>query len=118
MARTRGSYTHTTETRVRIAERLADPDVKARHKAAAKAAWEDPDKRRQASERARETHADPAMRAKISQRTKEGILAAAGMAPELTALRSAWQGARPAVRKRFLAELMAELVEAADVGRA
>ncbi|WP_439575278.1 hypothetical protein [Phreatobacter sp.] len=45
------------------------------------------------------------------------MLAAAGMAPELTALRVAWLHARPAVRNRFLVELMNAMVEAADVSR-
>lgn len=58
--------------------------------------------------------ADPEVRKRISDRTKEGMLAAAGMLPELAALRSAWRAARPAVRKRFLSELMAEMVEACD----
>lgn len=73
--------------------------------------------RRALSQKVRASMADPEVRKRISDRTKEGMLAAAGMLPELAALRSAWRAARPAVRKRFLSELMAEMVEACDVGR-
>lgn len=114
MPRTQGSYKHSPETRVKIAERLADPAVKARHQAAAKAAWEDPEKRRRASEKARAINTDPAMRAKISQRTKEGMLAAAGLAPELAGLREAWAAARPSVRAMFLTELFSQVTGEAD----
>jgi hypothetical protein len=77
-----------------------------------------PEQRRALSQKVRATMADPEVRKRISDRTNEGMLAASDLAPELTALRDAWRVARPAVRKRFLAEVMAELVEAADVGRA
>jgi hypothetical protein len=45
--------------------------------------------------------ADPEVR----QRIKDGMKAASGEAAELQMLRAAWVEARPAARKRFLAEL-------------
>ena len=77
-----------------------------------------PSARQAISEKVRATMSDPEVRKRISERTKDGMMAAAGMMPELSALRCAWRGARPAVRKRFLSELMADLVEAGDVGSA
>jgi hypothetical protein len=45
--------------------------------------------------------ADPAVR----QRIQDGMRAASGEATELQTLRAAWHAARPATRKRFLADL-------------
>ena len=70
------------------------------------------------SQKVRTSMSDPEVRKRISERTKDGMMAAAGMLPELSALRRAWRDARPTVRKRFLSELMADLVEAGDVGSA
>jgi hypothetical protein len=89
---------HSPETRARIANslraRMIDPAVRAQISADTKARM-----------------ADPAVR----QRIRDGMAAAAGDLVPLTVLRSAWQGAPPNVRRRFVAELLAPLFEdAAD----
>jgi hypothetical protein len=59
---------------------------------------------------------DPAVRARISAATKAGMARAAGSAPELSVLRSAWAAARPSVREKFITELLGPLfsVEQSD----
>jgi hypothetical protein len=90
--------TQSAETKAKIADtlraRMTDPAVRAKISTATKARM-----------------ADPAVR----QRIRDGMAAAAGDLVSLTILRSAWQGAPPGVRRRFMEELLAPLFkDAAD----
>jgi hypothetical protein len=49
---------------------------------------------------------DPDVRRKISEGTKAGLKNASGSIPELRELRTIWLRAPPAVRKRFLSEIL------------
>ena len=81
----RGGWKHSPETRARIAETMRSRSA-------------------EISQRTIVRMADPEVR----QRIRDGMKAAsgeAGEAAELQMLRAAWFTARPAARKRFLAEL-------------
>jgi hypothetical protein len=84
--------TQSAETKARIANtlraRMNDPALRAKISADTKARM-----------------ADPAVR----QRIRDGMAAAAGDLVSLTVLRSAWRGAPPGVRRRFIEELLAPL---------
>jgi hypothetical protein len=67
-----------------------------------------PESRRRIAEGTRAAMAAPALRRRISEATKRGM----GTLPELNRLRAAWRDARPLVRRRFLNELWAPLVDA------
>jgi hypothetical protein len=85
---------HSVEAKARIAEtlraRMTDPEVRARISVATKARM-----------------ADPAVR----QRIRDGMAAAKGDLVSVTALRAAWRGAPPSVRRAFIVELLAPLCE-------
>lgn len=68
-----------------------------------------PEQRAIISTRTREAMAPLEVRRRISEATKRGIAARAEWAPELIALRSAWRGASPEARERFLDELLQPL---------
>jgi hypothetical protein len=86
-------------------------ETKARIVATLRARMNDPAVRAQISADTKARMADPAVR----QRIRDGMAAAAGDLVSLTVLRSAWQGAPPSVRRRFIEELLAPLFEdAAD----
>ncbi|MBI5260882.1 MAG: hypothetical protein HY852_03570 [Bradyrhizobium sp.] len=70
-----------------------------------------PEERAKISEATKARMADPAVR----QRIRDGMQAASGEANELRALRAAWRDVRPAVRKRFLNEILAAALTAFDV---
>ena len=78
----RGGWKHSPETRARIAETMRSRSA-------------------EISQRTIDRMADPEVR----QRIRDGMKAASGEAAELQVLRAAWFTARPAARKRFLAEL-------------
>ena len=77
----RGGWKHSPETRARIAETMRSRSA-------------------EISQRTIDRMADPEVR----QRIRDGMKAASGEAAELQMLRAAWFTARPAARKRFLAE--------------
>jgi hypothetical protein len=77
------------------------------------AQWSDPDKRRQHGELTRVRMNDPAVR----QRIKDGMQRAADSAPELQTLRLAWRAARPSVREKFVAEVLAPLWKPGEAAR-
>jgi hypothetical protein len=91
--------THTAETKARIAEtlrsRMSDTDVRAKISADTKARM-----------------ADPAVR----QRIRDGMAAANGSLTFLTVLRAAWRGAPVSVRRRFIEELLAPVLDSPVVG--
>jgi hypothetical protein len=78
----RRGWKHSPEARARIAETMQSRSA-------------------EISQRTIDRMADPEVR----QRIRDGIKAASGEAAELQMLRAAWFTARPAARKRFLAEL-------------
>ncbi|MBB4259969.1 hypothetical protein [Bradyrhizobium sp. CIR3A] len=84
-----GGWKHRSETRERISatrrEQLSDPAERAK-----------------ISEATKLRMADPAVR----QRIREGMRKAAGETDELRAMRAVWKATRPAVRMRFLSELL------------
>jgi hypothetical protein len=86
---------------------IAKPDGRKspQNRERARARWRDPEKRRQHGELTRQRMNDPDVR----QRIRDGMQAAAESASELRALRSAWAAARPSVREKFLAEVLAPL---------
>jgi hypothetical protein len=70
-----------------------------------------PEQRARIAEATKAAMADPAVREKVSRRTIEGLRnAASQLEPEWQQLRQAWGIARPAVRKRFLDEVLIEPV--------
>jgi hypothetical protein len=79
----KGGWKHSDETRSRMAARMTDAE------------------RARISEQTKARMADPAVREKI----QAGMRAASGEAVEVQMLNAAWRSARPAARKRFLAEL-------------
>lgn len=90
--------THSAETKARIAEtlrlRMSDAE-RAKISANTKAAM-----------------ADPAVR----QRIRDGMAAANGSLTSLTVLRAAWRGAPVSVRRRFIEELLAPVLDSPVVG--
>lgn len=82
---------HTPETRQRIAAKAT--------------ARMSPEERQRISAETKARMASPEVR----QRIRDGMMAASGEIEELRALRVMWRGCRPAVRQRFLAELLQPL---------
>jgi hypothetical protein len=54
---------------------------------------------------------NPNVQSRVSAATKAGMARAAGSAPELLLRRTAWAAARPTVRQKFVAELLAPLFQ-------
>lgn len=90
--------THSAETKARIAEtqrsRMSDA------------------KRAKISADTKARMADPAVR----QRIRDGMAAANGSLTSLTVLRAAWRGAPVGVRRRFIEELLAPVLDSPVVG--
>jgi hypothetical protein len=83
-------YKHRPETRAKIAATLRTPE-----------------KRQEQSNLIKAKMADPAVR----QRIRDGMRGAATPVGENEALQSAWNAARPAVRRRFLAMVLGKACE-------
>jgi hypothetical protein len=90
--------THSAETKARIAgtqrSRMSDA------------------KRAKISADTKAAMADPAVR----QRIRDGMAAANGSLTSLTVLRAAWRGAPVSVRRRFIEELLAPVLDSPVVG--
>lgn len=84
-----GGWKHSAETRAKIT-------------ATNLARWNDPAKRASFGEAMKGRMADPAIR----QRIKDGMRRASGKGIELDALRAVWAATCPAVRAKFIFELV------------
>lgn len=78
------------------------PETRAKITATNIARWNDPAKRASFGEAIKARMADPAIR----QRIKDGMRRAAGNGTELDALRAVWAATSPAVRAKFILELV------------
>ena len=63
--------------------------------------------RRRIADGTRSVITTPAVLRKISEETKRGM----GTLPELERLRTAWRETRPIVRRRFIAEVLAPVID-------
>jgi hypothetical protein len=83
----KGGWKHSDETRAKIA--------------AKQRSWMTDAERAKISQETKARMADPAVRRRI----QDGMRAASGEAIELQTMLAAWRAARPAARKRFMAEV-------------